>query len=64
MPKMKTHRGLAKRVKMTASGRLKRKKAYHRHMLVSKSRKRKRGLNAWTLVADVEEKRLKALLNL
>ena len=64
MPKMKTHRGLAKRVKMTASGRLKRKKAYHRHMLVSKSRKRKRGLNAWTLVADVEEKRLKAILNL
>jgi large subunit ribosomal protein L35 len=61
---MKTHRGLAKRVKVTASGRLKRKKAYHRHMLVSKSRKRKRNLNAWALIADVEEKRLKALLNL
>ena len=64
MPKMKTHRGLAKRVKLTASGRLKRKKAYHRHILVTKSRKRKRALNAWVLIADVEEKRLKALLNL
>ena len=63
MPKMKTHRGLAKRVKRTASGRLKRKKAYHRHMLVSKTRKRKRQLGAATLVAAVEEKRLKAILN-
>ena len=64
MPKMKTHRGLAKRVKVTASGRLKRKKAYHRHILVTKSRKRKRALNTPALIAAVEEKRLKALLNL
>ena len=64
MPKMKTHRGLAKRVKQTATGKLKRKRANHRHMLVSKSRKRKRHLGAATLVADVEEKRLKAILNL
>ncbi len=63
MPKMKTHRGLAKRVKLTASGKLKRKKANHRHMLTGKSRKRKRQLGAGALVADVEEKRLKALLN-
>jgi large subunit ribosomal protein L35 len=61
---MKSHRGLAKRVKLTASGRLKRKKAYHRHILVTKSRKRKRSLNAPVLIAAVEEKRLKALLNL
>lgn len=60
---MKTHRGLAKRVKRTASGKLKRKKANHRHMLVSKPRKRKRNLGASALVAAVEEKRLKALLN-
>jgi len=63
VPKMKTHRGLAKRVKRTASGRLKRKKAYHRHILVTKSRKRKRALGAWTLMAEVEEARLQALLN-
>jgi large subunit ribosomal protein L35 len=61
---MKTHRGLAKRVKRTATGRLKRKQAYHRHMLVSKTRKRKRNLGAAALIADVEEQRLKALLNL
>ncbi len=63
MPKMKTHRGLAKRVKRTASGKLKRKQAGHRHMLVSKSRKRKRGLGSTALIADVEEKRLNKLLN-
>jgi large subunit ribosomal protein L35 len=60
---MKTHRGLAKRVKRTASGKLKRKQAYHRHMLVSKSRKRKRGLGGSAMIADVEEARLNKLLN-
>jgi large subunit ribosomal protein L35 len=64
MPKMKSHRGLSKRVKRTASGKLKRKSAYHRHMLVSKSRKRKRQLNQSTLIAAVEEKRLNAILNI
>ena len=63
MPKMKTHRGLAKRVRRTASGRLKRKKAYHSHLLSSKTRKQKRGLRASGLIAPEEEKRLKALLN-
>jgi large subunit ribosomal protein L35 len=64
MPKLKTHRGLAKRVKRTASGKLKRKKANRRHMLVSKARKRKRHLGSSTLIAAVEEKRLKAILNM
>lgn len=64
MPKMKSHRGLAKRVKRTATGKLKRKRAYHRHILVTKSRKRKRHLGAATLVAEVEEARLKSILNL
>jgi len=63
VPKMKTHRGLAKRVRRTASGRLKRKKAYHSHLLSAKSRKQKRGLRASALIAPEEEKRLKALLN-
>ncbi|HZM14965.1 MAG TPA: 50S ribosomal protein L35 [Candidatus Krumholzibacteria bacterium] len=63
MPKMKTHRGLAKRVRRTASGRLKRKKAYHSHLLASKSRKQKRRLRGSSLIAPEEEKRLKALLN-
>ena len=63
MPKMKTHRGLAKRVRRTASGRLKRKKAYHSHLLSSKTRKQKRRLRGSQLIAPEEEKRLKALLN-
>jgi large subunit ribosomal protein L35 len=64
MPKMKSHRGLSKRVKRTASGKLKRKRANHRHMLVSKSRKRKRQLNSSTLIAACEEKRLNKILNI
>jgi large subunit ribosomal protein L35 len=63
MPKMKSHRGLSKRVKRTASGKLKRKRANHRHMLVCKSRKRKRQLGAGTLIAPCEEARLNALLS-
>jgi large subunit ribosomal protein L35 len=60
---MKSHRGLAKRVRRTAGGRLKRKRAYHSHLLRSKSRKRKRRLRGDALMAQVEEKRLKAILN-
>jgi large subunit ribosomal protein L35 len=44
MPKMKTHRGLAKRIKVTGTGRLKRRNAYISHMLEKKSPKRKRRL--------------------
>lgn len=61
---MKTHRGLAKRVKRTASGRLKRRRAYHSHLLSSKTRKQKRRLRSAEMMAQAEEARLKALLNL
>ena len=44
MPKMKTHRGAAKRIKVTGTGRLKRRNAYISHMLEKKSPKRKRRL--------------------
>jgi large subunit ribosomal protein L35 len=62
MPKMKTHRGTAKRIKMTASGRLKRHKANHSHILTKKSKKRKRRLRAADFVAKADEKRMKRLL--
>ena len=62
MPKMKTHRGLAKRVKKTGSGRLKRNKANKSHILTKKSRKRKRRLRKPDLVAHADEKRLMKLL--
>lgn len=62
MPKMKTHRGAAKRLKSTASGRLKRHKANKSHILTKKTTKRKRRLRQSDLVAKSDEKRLKRML--
>ena len=49
MPKMKTHRGAAKRFKKTGTGKLKRAKAFKSHILTKKSAKRKRNLRKSTL---------------
>ena len=62
MPKMKTHRGTAKRVKKTGTGKLKRMKAYKSHILTKKTQKRKRNLRKATLVSKADEKRLNKLL--
>lgn len=62
MPKMKTHRGAAKRVKMTASGKLKRGHAYTSHILNKKSPKRKRNLRKAGLVSTGDMKRVAKLL--
>lgn len=62
MPKMKSSSGAKKRLKQTATGRLKRKKAYHSHILTKKSAKRKRNLGKSTVVAAVDEKRMYALI--
>jgi large subunit ribosomal protein L35 len=62
MPKMKTHRGAAKRFHATGSGRLKRKNPNLRHILTSKSRKRKRHLRQPDYIAAVDEKSMKRLL--
>ncbi len=62
MPKMKTHRGAAKRFKKTASGRLVRSRANRQHILTKKSTKRKRRLRKGALVSKVDEKRLKTML--
>jgi large subunit ribosomal protein L35 len=62
MPKIKTHRGAAKRFKATASGRLKHKKPNRSHILTSKERKRKRQLRLPGLMHGAEEKRLKQML--
>ena len=50
MPKMKSNRGAAKRFKVTASGKVKRSKAYARHILTSKTTKQKRGLRSPAMV--------------
>jgi large subunit ribosomal protein L35 len=62
MPKMKTHRGAAKRLKSTGTGRLKRNKANKSHILTKKTTKRKRGLRKADLVAKSDEGRLKRML--
>jgi large subunit ribosomal protein L35 len=63
MPKMKTHKGAAKRFKVTGSGKVKRNKAFKSHILTKKTAKRKRNLRRGTLIAtNGEEKRMKRLL--
>ena len=62
MPKMKTHRGAAKRFKKTGSGKIVRSKSNKQHILTKKSPKRKRRLRKSALVSKVDEKRLKQML--
>lgn len=62
MPKMKTRRAAAKRFKKTGTGKLKRGKAYHSHILTKKSPKRKRNLRKATLVDPADVKRIKRML--
>ncbi|MDI3525270.1 MAG: large subunit ribosomal protein [Candidatus Atribacteria bacterium] len=62
MPKMKTHRGAAKRFKITAHGKVKRSQAYKSHLLAKKSRKRKRRLRKAVVLTGAEQKRIKAVL--
>ena len=64
MPKMKTHRGAAKRFKITGSGKVKRYKANKSHILTKKSPKRKRRLRrATTVNTRGEAKNIKRLLS-
>ena len=56
MPKMKTHRGMAKRVRVTGSGKLMRAKAYKSHILTKKSQKRKRNFRHETEIAEADTK--------
>lgn len=62
MPKMKTNRAAAKRLKRTGSGKLRRKRAYRSHILTKKSSKRKRRLRQATLVDKADEKRLNRMV--
>lgn len=62
MPKMKTHKGAAKRFKKTGTGKLKRAKAFKSHLLTGKSPKRKRNLRKTAYVSAAQEKVMKKLL--
>lgn len=62
MPKIKTKRAAAKRFKVTASGNLKRNKAYKRHILTKKTTKNKRNLRHATIMDKTNEKNMKKVL--
>lgn len=62
MPKMKTHRGAAKRFKKTGTGKLKRDHAYTSHLFANKSTKAKRKLRKGALVSKGDFKRIRFLL--
>ena len=63
MPKMKTRRNVKKHFRLTATGKVKRKKALRRHILTSKSKKRKRHLRKPGLVHKSEAYKIKRFLS-
>ena len=64
MPKVKTNAAAKKRFALTGTGKIKRKHAYHSHILTKKSTKRKRNLDNTTTVASANIKQVRDLLNL
>ena len=62
MPKLKTHKGAAKRFRTTATGKVKRGHSHARHILTKKTHKRKRNLDIDTLVSDSDMDRVKLML--
>ncbi len=62
MPKQKTHKGAAKRFKLTAKGKVKRNHSMKNHILTKKSTKRKRNLRHSTLVAGKFADNIRAML--
>lgn len=62
MPKLKTHKGAAKRFRLTATGKIKRGHSHARHILTKKSNKRKRQLDIDVLVSPADHDRVIAML--
>jgi large subunit ribosomal protein L35 len=62
MPKLKTHKGTAKRVKLTSTGKVTRRRAFGTHMLSKKSKSRKRAINTTAVVKGSMEKNIKRAL--
>ncbi|MFW6175692.1 MAG: 50S ribosomal protein L35 [Acidobacteriota bacterium] len=62
MPKQKSHKGAAKRFKVTATGKVKRGHSMHSHILTKKTTKRKRKLRKSTLVSPSFAKTVKGLI--
>ena len=64
MPKAKTNSGAKKRFSFTGTGKLKRKHAYHRHILTKKTKKQKERLASFTFVDKTNVRQVKELLRL
>lgn len=62
MPKLKTHKGTAKRVKLTNTGKLTRRRAFGNHLLSKKSKSRKRAINTAATVKGSMAKNVKRAL--
>jgi large subunit ribosomal protein L35 len=62
MPKIKTNRGASKRFSVSASGKIKRGKAFSSHILTKKSTKRKRYLRKSALISKVDSKSIRRLI--
>ena len=62
MPKLKTHKGAAKRFRLTATGKIKRGHSHARHILTKKTTKRKRALDVDAYVSEGDQKRVEAML--
>jgi len=64
MPKQRTRRSAAKRFTLTGTGRIKRNKANHRHMLIRRSNSAKRKMRKAGLVDSSEDKRIRRMLGI
>ena len=62
MPKMKTHKGTKKRVKVSATGKLMKKRAFGSHLLTKKSANRKRKIRKALTINASDQNRLRNLL--
>ena len=62
MPKLKSHRGAAKRFKKTGTGKFTRTKAFKRHILTSKPKHRKRHMRGTTIISPADTRKLRRML--
>ena len=64
MPKMKTNSGAKKRFALTGSGKIKRKHAYHSHILTKKTKKQKKNLDKFAIIDKADLKNVRKMLAL
>jgi large subunit ribosomal protein L35 len=64
MPKMKTHKGTAKRIKVTSTGKLTRRRAFGAHLLAKKSKSRKRAIHTTATVTGGTARNIKRALGI